>query len=381
MSVVMLGHKYIPSRAGGIEVVVEELASRMVKKGYNVTCLNRAGGLIKEKSWKGIRLKTVATINLKGLAAVSSSFWGSLCAAFGRYDVVHYHAEGPAFMCWIPKIRGKKIIVTIHGLDYQRAKWGKFASWYIHCGEKAAVKFADEIIVLSEELKKYFNDIYGRKTVFIPNGVDRPELIKPDRITKIWGLKKDSYILFVGRLVPEKGIHDLIRAYQNVHTDKKLVITGGCSDSEGYCKSLLKYESDNIIFTNFQQDEVLAELYSNAWVYCQPSHLEGMPLSLLEAMSYGNCCLVSDIPECTEVVGNYALHFKTADAADLRDKLQMLCDSPETVREYKEGASDYICRKYNWDKVVGETLTIYGEGAADNENIDDQQVFVSKWWG
>jgi glycosyltransferase involved in cell wall biosynthesis len=376
----MLGHKHIPSREGGIEVVVEELSTRMVRLGHSVTCYNRKGHHVsgrefdggKLKEYKGVRLKSVPTINRKGLAAMSSSFFGAIKAAFGKYDVVHFHAEGPAFMCWLPKLMRKKVVVTIHGLDHQRAKWGRFASWYIRTGEKNAVRFADEIIVLSRGVQQYFRDTYGRETVLIPNGVNRPATVDADEITNKWGLEKDSYILFLGRLVPEKGIHYLIRAFQDIETDKKLVIAGGSSDTDTYSDSLREMAGDRVIFTGFQQGRILEELYSNAYVYCLPSDLEGMPLSLLEAMSYGNCCLVSDIPECADVVEDKAVTFRKGDTEDLQKQLKMLCDDPALVGNYKAGAADFICHKYNWDDVVEETLRSYkGEKQPDESVVGE----------
>jgi glycosyltransferase involved in cell wall biosynthesis len=369
LNIAMLGHKHIPSREGGVEIVVEELCTRMVRQGHQVTCFNRKGHHVsgrefdgdKRKEYKGIRLKYVPTINYRGLAAMSSSFFASIQAAFGKYDVVHYHAEGPAFMCWLPKMTGKKVIATVHGLDHKRAKWGKFASWYILSGEKNAVKFADEIIVLSEGVKKYFKDTYGRETVFIPNGVNRAEKKAAARIFETWGLEKDSYILFLGRLVPEKGIHYLIEAYQNIRTDKKLVIAGGSSDTDDYLKKLKEIAGQNVVFTGFCQGQVLEELYSNAYIYCLPSDLEGMPLSLLEAMSYGNCCLVSDIPECADVVEDKAVTFAKGDVSCLGDKLQMLCDDEKLVGKYRREAADFICKKYDWDSVVERTVQLYGD--------------------
>ena len=218
---------------------------------------------------------------------------------------MHIHAEGPAFFCWIPKLFGKRVISTIHGLDWDREKWrGSVASKFIRGGEKNAVKYADEIIVLSKDVQKYFLETYGRETHFIPNGVNRPEVREAKLITDHFGLEKDSYILFLGRLVPEKGIRYLVEAFKNVKTDKKLVIAGGSSDTDSFMEELkeLAKGDDRILFTGFVQGAMLDELYSNAYIYTLPSDLEGMPLSLLEAMSYGNCCLVSDIPECAEVV-------------------------------------------------------------------------------
>ena len=364
----MFGQKRL-SREGGIEIVVKELCTRMAKNGYTVTCYNRSGHHVsgaeydKKTEYEGINQKCVPTIEKKGLAAVSSSFFAALYSAFGKYNVVHIHAEGPAFFSWLPKLLGKRVIVTVHGLDWQREKWKSgFGSKFIKQGEKNAVKYADEIIVLSKGVHDYFRNQYGRETRFIPNGVNRPEIRKAELITDKFGLTKDSYILFLGRLVPEKGIRYLVEAFKNVKTEKKLVIAGGSSDTDSFMKELKELAKDDkrIIFTGFVQGQMLEELYSNAsYIYTLPSDLEGMPLSLLEAMSYGNCCLVSDIQECTEVVEDKALIFKKSNVQDLQNKLQEACDRTEKVMELKQQAADYICKKYNWDDVVEETLKLY----------------------
>lgn len=368
-NIAMLGQKRIPSREGGVEVVVEELATRMVKNGNNVTCYNRRGHHVsgkeydarKIKEYKGIRIKTVPTINCRGLAAMSSSVFAAIRAAFGKYDVVHFHAEGPCAMLWLPKLFGKRCIATIHGLDHMRAKWGKLASTYIMLGEKCAAKHADEIIVLSKGVKDYFKETYNRDTVYIPNGVNRPEIKGTNEIEEKWGLKKDSYILYLGRLVPEKGIKYLVEAFKDVKTDKKLVIAGGSSDTDEFSNELKEMAGDDerIIFTGFVQGEPLDELYGNAYIYTLPSDLEGMPLSLLEAMGYGNCCLVSDIEECASVVEDKAIVFEKSNVEDLRKKLQEACDDNEIVENYKKNAADFICEKYSWDDVVEKTMELY----------------------
>lgn len=369
LRVAMFGQKRL-SREGGIEIVVKELCTRMVRKGYSVTCYNRAGHHVsgaeydRKTEYEGICQKSVPTIEKKGLAAVSSSFFAALFSSFGKYDVVHIHAEGPAFFAWLPKLFDKRVVVTIHGIDWQREKWKSgFGSKFIRQGEKNAVKYADEIIVLSKGVQEYFEDTYGRKTRFIPNGVNRPEIQEAKLITEKFGLTKDSYLLFLGRLVPEKGIRYLIEAFKEVKTDKKLVIAGGSSDTDSFMEELqnLAKDDERIIFTGFVQGRMLEELYSNAYVYTLPSDLEGMPLSLLEAMSYGNCCLVSDIPECAEVVEDKALVFAKSDVNDLKRKMQDACDCPEKVMGFKKQAADFICGKYNWDDVVEETVKLYGK--------------------
>lgn len=369
LKVAMIGHKRIPSREGGVEIVVEELSTRMIDLGHQVTCYNRKGHHVSGSEfdtttlseYKGVQLKNVWTLDKKGLAALTSSFSAALKAAFGKYDVVHFHAEGPCAMLWIPKLFGKRCIATIHGLDWQRAKWSGFASKYIQFGEKVAAKYADEIIVLSKNVQQYFQTTYQRTTRFIPNGVNRPIIRKPEEILDQYGLKDNSYILYLGRIVPEKGLRYLVEAFKQVRTDKKLVIAGGSSDTQGFLEEIkeLAKEDQRILFTGFVQGNILDELYSNAYIYTLPSDLEGMPLSLLEAMSYGNCCLTSDISECKEVVEDKAIVFQKSNVSDLKQKLQALCDSPEVVQKHKAEATDFICKKYNWDDVVRKTIEIY----------------------
>ena len=380
MRIAMLGQKHIPSGEGGIEVVVEELATRMAALGHSLTCLDRRGHHIAGKhydsdktgKYRGVFIKDVPTINRRGLAAVSSSISAAFIAAVGPYDIVHFHAEGPALMCFIPKIFGKKVVVTIHGLDWKRAKWGRLSREYIKLGEWAAAKFSDGIIVLNRDTKLYFERRYNRDTVYIPNGVSLPSLRAPDIIKEKWGLDKEGYILFLGRLVPEKGIHLLIRAFMDTDTKKKLVIAGAGSDTRQYVKKLRDMADERVIFTGFVQGEELFELYTNAYIYCLPSELEGMPMSLLEAMSYGNCCLVSDIPECLDVVEDKGISFRNKDVEDLKLKLCELIRDRDRVHRLKDASSSFICEKYKWDEVVRSTLELYKRAESGEKESNDR---------
>lgn len=373
LRIAMIGHKRIPSREGGVEIVVEELAVRMAALGHHVDVYNRYGhhvsgkkydqeyGWKGRKFYKGVRVYIVPTFRTSSLNAIVYSFFATIRALFGRYDVLHYHAEGPCAMLWLPKIFRRKIVVTVHGLDWQRAKWGNFASYVIKFGEKMAAKYADEVIVLSENVQKYFADTYNRQVTYIPNGISRPVLRDAQLITERYGLAKDNYFLFLGRIVPEKGLHYLIEAFAKIDTDKKLVIAGGSSQAVDYMELIHRMArlDDHIIMTDFVQGQLLEELYSNAYAFVLPSDVEGMALSLLEAMSYGDCCLVSDICENTEVVENHAVVFGKSDVKDLREKLVYMLEHPEVVRSYAEKSADYICGKYNWDEVVDETVGLY----------------------
>lgn len=224
-----------------------------------------------------------------------------------------------------------------------------------------AARFADEIIVLSKNAQEYFLKEYGRETVLIPNGIERAQKRSPKLIIEKFGLHGDDYILFLGRIVPEKGIRTLIQAFKKTNTDKKLVIAGQYQDTPDFFDELKGMaESDpRIIFPGFVRGELLQELYSNCYFYVLPSTLEGMPLGLLEAMSYGCCCLISDISECIEVTGDHAETFHCGDAEDLQEKMQKLLDNSDRVRSLREGAADYVLSRYNWDEVAKKTLNLY----------------------
>ena len=368
MKIAMLGHKRIPSREGGIEIVVEEISTRLAARGHDVYVYNRKGNYVhgsgdyckKIKEYKGVKIIHIPTVKVKGLDALVYSFFAVVRALFGRYDVIHFHAEGPGVMILFSRLFKIRSVATVHGLDWQRAKWGSLARKYIKYGEKVIVSRADEIIVLSSNNQKYFLDNYSRNTNFIPNGVNKPNTRKASLITEKYDLHGNDYLLFLSRLVPEKGLDYLIDAFKQIKTDIKLVIAGGSSHSSDYEIRIRKKVADDrrIMLTGFVQGELLEELFSNCKAYIMPSDVEGMPLSLLEAMSYGCSCLVSDIPENIEVVGDFAITFKKSDTADLQEKLECLLNSgfnaytPDEIR-------DYALIKYNWDKVVDRHLMIY----------------------
>lgn len=369
LKIAMIGHKRIPSREGGVEIVVDELSTRLVKLGCRVDAYNRYGKHTAGKKfdqrrgryYNGIRLITIPTPKSSSLNAIVYSFFSAVRALFGRYDVIHFHAEGPCIMLLIPKLFGIRIVATIHGLDWQRSKWGNFASRMLKLGEKIAARYADEVIVLSRNMQEYFYENYGRQTHYIPNGITRPQIRKAELIRERYGLKKDGYILFLARIVPEKGLHYLIEAFYRLKTDKKLVIAGGSSHSHAYMEQIreMAAKDERILMTDFVHGQCLEELYSNAYLFVLPSDVEGMALTLLEAMSFGDCCLVSDIKENTEVVEEHAVTFRKGDVEDLKQKLSGLLDAPEQVEAIRRESQDFICSKYNWDDVVAETLKLY----------------------
>lgn len=369
MRIAMIGHKRFGSREGGVEVVVTELARRMAALGHEVTCYDRSGSDVmtgeaadaRERVVDGVRVVPVRTIDKKGLAALSSSYFATKAAIKGHPDVIHYHAEGPCVPLPLAGRAGIRTVATIHGLDWQRAKWGRLASACIKMGERAAATRADALIVLSRPAQDYFKRAYGREAALIPNGVDEKAL-KPARAIKTrWGLDEGSYLLYLGRLVPEKRPELLIEAFRGLGTDKRLVIAGGGSDTSGFEHSLHEAaEGDGrVIFTGFVSGEPLEELYSNAYAYVLPSDVEGMPMSLLEAMAYGRCCVTSDVPECADVLAGTGLTFRRGDAGDLGRVLASLLAEPAMVARLGDAARERVSSTYDWDSVVERTLSLY----------------------
>ena len=369
MRIAMIGHKRYGSREGGVEVVVTELARRMAALGHEVTCYDRSGSDVMtgdasethERVVDGVRVVPVRTIDKKGLAALSSSYFATKAAIKECPDVVHYHAEGPCVPLPLVNRAGIRTVATIHGLDWQRAKWGKLASAYIKMGEREAATKADSLIVLSEANKAYFKETYGREAVFIPNGVEEKAHRAVDVIKSKWGLDEGSYLLYLGRLVPEKRPELLIEAFKGLDADKRLVIAGGGSDTSEFEKSLheLAKGDQRILFTGFVSGESLEELYSNAYAYVLPSDVEGMPMSLLEAMAYGCCCVTSDISECADVLGDAGLTFPRGDGFALRNALATLLADPTRAAGLGDAAKAYVEAHYDWDSVVERTLEVY----------------------
>lgn len=369
MRIAMIGHKRYGSREGGVEVVVTELARRMAALGHEVTCYDRSGSDVMtgdaadgcERTVDGVRVVPVKTIDKKGLAALSSSFFATLAAIKDGPDVIHYHAEGPCVPLPLAKRAGIRTVATIHGLDWQRAKWGKLASTYIKMGERAAATKADGLIVLSKSAQSYFEDAYGRLATFIPNGIEPKHPRPVNQIKDKWGLGEGSYLLYLGRLVPEKRPELLIDAFKKLNANKRLVIAGGGSDTSEYEASLRETAQGDprILFTGFVNGGPLEELYSNCYAYVLPSDVEGMPMSLLEAMAYGRCCVTSDIPECADVLAGNGVTFVKGSADSLKSALQGLLADGERTAALGAVAKAHVEKTYNWDSVVERTLELY----------------------
>lgn len=288
------------------------------------------------------------------------------------YDVVHFHALGPSLFSWLPRMFSTKVIVTVHGLDFQRPKWNGMAKAILRAGAWTSAKCPHQTIVVSRVLQRHYEEIYGRSPVYIPNGVTAPSTRPLDALAKRFGISKHKYILSLGRLVPEKGLHTLIEAFKCIRSDVRLVIAGDSSHSDDYVRRLRSLAQDDgrIIFTGSLHGEEKDEAFSNAMFFVLPSELEGMPITLLEAMSYGCPVIASDIPECREVsqAPGLALEpegyacgiFKVGNLQSLIVELERMLSDPSLPTK-GQLARKHVLQTYNWDLITHRTLEVYGQ--------------------
>lgn len=366
MKIAMFGQKGIPMQFGGVEKHVEELAVRLVKnESTDVVVYTRPWYVSTKKiTHKGVRLQSVSSLKSKHLDAITHTLFSLLHAIVKeRPDIYHIHAVGPALLTWVPRLLhpSAKVIVTFHCIDRQHQKWNKFARIMLWAGEFVAMKFAHEVISVSKTLHHYAYEVYHRMTRYIPNGVQASALVPASSITQKYGINENEYILMVARLVRHKGAHYLIEAYEQLNTDKKLVIVGDSAFTDGYVDELKKMAegNENIIFTGYQSGHMLAELFSNAYVYVLPSESEGLPIALLEAAAYGRAVLASDIPANREIVDQCGVSFKNTSVPDLTEKLQELIANPKLVTELGVAARKFVLEYYLWDDIAKQTYITY----------------------
>jgi glycosyltransferase involved in cell wall biosynthesis len=361
LHIAMLGSRGVLSRYSGIEVALRELCPRLAARGHQVTVYARWDGGPRATLWRGVTVLKVPAVPTKHLETLTRTALSVGHALIRGYDVVHLHAVGPALFAPLPRARGSHVIVTVQGLDWQRRKWGWLARRVLRAGEYAAARFPHATIVVSPVLKRYFDTKYHLDTVYIPNGVSLPVCREPE-IIRQYGLAGQDYVLFASRLVPEKGCHHLIEAFLRLRPNLRLVIAGGAEHSDAYARRLREQAASApaVIFVGHVEGPVLEELFSNAYLYILPSEVEGLSLSLLEAMAYGRCALVSDIPENACVVeGNLGFTFRSGDVDDLAQMLAFLVAQPQLVAETGRRARAHVAQHYNWDTITDQTEALY----------------------
>jgi glycosyltransferase involved in cell wall biosynthesis len=371
MRVAFIGQKGIPATFGGVEYHVDELSRGMVRLGHEVDVYIRNWYTKKNlKDYQGVKLIHVPTIKSKHLDASVHCLLSTLVAFFKEYDVIHYHGIGPSFFSFIPKIWGKHVVSTVHRLDWQTEKWGKLAKTCLKWGEFISVRIPDKTIVVSEDLRKYILDKYKKSAILIRHGINLSPKRPPKHISLTYDLKESQYILFMGRLSPEKRVEWLIQAYKNLKKsirmqNIKLVIAGETSATDGYTRSLKEMSGDDIdiIFPGYVTGIIKEELLSNALVFVLPSYLEGFPIVLLEAMGYGMCCLASNISPHREAIrpGRTGMLFDSDRFSDLERKLDFLISNPESIVEIRQRSREEMAKRPEWDDVVKDVLEVYQE--------------------
>jgi glycosyltransferase involved in cell wall biosynthesis len=361
MKIAMIGLRGIPAKTGGVENTIENLAPRLVKLGCDVTVYCRKQYCPERpKTFKGVKLKYLPTIDTKNTEVLSHSMFSTINALFKDYDLVHYHAMGNGLFSIIPRLKNKKTVVTLHGLDWEREKWGIVAKTFLKISQRAICKFPNKVISVSKKIKDYYKVNFNKDIEFIPNGVD---IVKKKKINQLkrFKLEEDNYILFLSRLVPEKEIHTLINSFKKVHTTQKLVIAGDATHTVTYLKQIKELAKDDkrIIFTGPLYGIDKIEAFSNCSFFVLPSTIEGMPIVLLEAMSFGKCPLVSNINENLAVIEDNGFSFKVKDEKDLQRMLEYMLLHNLEVKKKGIACKKIVQKYYSWDKIAKQTLKVY----------------------
>ena len=362
LKVSQIGSRGIPGHRGGVERVVEAVAPRLAARGHDVTVYCAATGPDDQPSYRGVRLKHIRSPRSKHLDTLMRSLYATLREMFGPNQIVHYHASGSAPLALLPRLTGKKVVVTVHGLDWQRRKWNLFGRWFLKLGEWAAMRLPHRTVVVGPDLKTALDGLYGSDVLLIANGVE-DRVQRPAQEILQHGLTSRGFVLFLARLVPEKQCHTLVEAWMGL-ADKhgmKLAVAGPSWHSADYAASLKEMAKDDpsVVFLGEVSEEMLEELYSNCIAYVLPSEVEGMSLSLLDAMAFGACVIASDIPPNAYVVADAGLTFPVRDMLGLRACLKRVLDNPEETERFRKAAKARISSEFHWDRIALKWETLY----------------------
>lgn len=357
-----IGSRGIPGQRGGVERVIEAVAPRLVELGHEVIVSCATWNEFRDPTYRGVKLRYVYSVKSKYLDTFVRSFLSTVREIFSSTDVMHFHSMPSAPLALLARLCGKKVVVTVHGLEWQREKWRGLGRVFLRLGEKAAMRVPHQTVVVGPELKRVLDLRYDSDVVYIPNGVEARAGRAPDKIRK-HGISGRDYILYLGRLVPDKQCHVLIEAFRKLQArgGLKLVIAGPTWHSEDYVARLRKLaEGDpDIVFTGEVEEDVLEELYTNCYAYVLPSEVEGMSLALLDAMAFGACVVASDIAPNADVVGNSGILFRTGDAGDLARRLAQVIADPAKADALRRAAKQRMTNEFDWDKIARQWEEVY----------------------
>jgi glycosyltransferase involved in cell wall biosynthesis len=366
LRIAMIGSRGVPATFGGIERHVEELGARLSARGHQVTVFCRPNyARPGQRSHRGMRLRSMPTVGTKHLDAIVHSGLSTLGAMAAAFDVLHYHAIGPGMLAPLPRYLSRAgVVLTVHGRDDERAKWGRGARAVLGTAGWLSARVPDATIVVGRHLERYYRDAHGRRAVYVPNGVEagRPRPANGS-LTRL-GLRPGRYLLFVGRLVPEKAPDQLLEAFAALGGDHRLVLAGDSSFTDRYAARLreLAGRDPRVVLPGFVYGAELQELYSNAAAFVLPSLLEGLPLTLLEAASFGLPVVASSIPPHQEVLGSAGpgrrLH-RPGDTRELGAALAEVLADPAAERAGAAALRDQVLRTYCWDDAATRTEAVY----------------------
>lgn len=360
--VAVIGSRGIPDVHGGVEYHCEELYPRLVALGFDITVFAREPYITGECDYRGVHVVPLPAVKRKSLEAITHSARAAYEAAHGDFDICHFHSVGPAATILIARMFGaRNIVFTMHGPDYEQRKWGRSARRFLRFGESVGARRADAVISVSEHLQHRLEDKYGRTVHHIPNAPRAIQPTPPGELLAGLGLSGGDYVLYVGRLVPDKRVEDLLEAMAIARPDMPVVIAGHSSHAWEYGAQLRELGADQARFTGWMDWAQTQELFSNAAVFVLPSAVEGLPLSLLEGMAHGVPCIATDIAANLEVLGDppAGLVYPTGDVPALADALSSVLDEPERARTMAADGKRRVDETYNWDRIAQSIADVY----------------------
>lgn len=364
--VAVLGTRGIPNVQGGIETHCQHLFPRLAKMGFDVTLYARECFVKKDSPYEydGVHVVPLKCNHRACFETISHMFHCYCKIRKSHPDIVHIHAIGPALFAPLIRLTGAKVVYTHHGQDYNRAKWGRFAKFVLKMGERLGTRFSHRIIVISNYIEEFLKHTYKtHRTILIRNGVEiRTDIPANECSTlKYFGIKPKKYILACGRFVKEKGFHDLLAAYsmlpENLRNEYKLVIAGRPDHKSSYSQEIVKLAEDmGVVLTGFICGDTLCAVQRNARLFVIPSYHEGLPIALLEALSYNLDVVASDIPANTEIPLPHECFAKVGDVNDLAQ-----CIAAHLQNNVQENFANIIHEYYDWDKIAERTAGVYKE--------------------